>query len=248
VSEVPELAALCGADGEPDLRELYGTLMRSEADEVRRHAATLVERLVAKDAERSPEEDLICRLAKEYPGDVGMFSVYFLNYVRIGAEERHRFIYCAPDEPHAYLSGDAVECMAMSDNVVRAGLTQKHKDVDALLGMLTYKDDLLADLVGSGERVAPHVVKYAPPVQDFVVYEIDGPVPEGLHLEKAAITTCVGGTFTVGFRPVGAEDLCGEGETRHRAELGSSFFSRAGTSLRVEASASGSGRLFVATY
>merc|ERR1712039_1052928 len=111
-------------------------------------------------------------------------------------------------------------------------------DVDALLSMLTYRDDLLPDLVGSGERVAPHVVKYAPPVQDFVVYEIDGPVPEGLHLEKAAITTCVGGAFSVAFQSAGAEQ-CSEGESRHRVELGSSFVSKAGTSLVVEASASG---------
>ncbi len=31
-----------------------------------------------------------------------------------------------------------MECMARSDNVVRAGLTPKYKDVDTLASMLTY--------------------------------------------------------------------------------------------------------------
>jgi mannose-6-phosphate isomerase len=38
---------------------------------------------------------------------------------------------------HAYLSGDIIECMAASDNVVRAGFTPKFKDVDTLISMLS---------------------------------------------------------------------------------------------------------------
>ncbi len=34
--------------------------------------------------------------------------------------------------PHAYLKGNIIECMANSDNVVRAGLTPKFKDVMAM--------------------------------------------------------------------------------------------------------------------
>jgi len=34
-------------------------------------------------------------------------------------------IYLAANVPHAYVSGELVECMATSDNVVRAGLTPK---------------------------------------------------------------------------------------------------------------------------
>lgn len=35
-------------------------------------------------------------------------------------------------------SADIIECMASSDNVVRAGFTPKFKDVDTLTSMLTY--------------------------------------------------------------------------------------------------------------
>lgn len=43
-----------------------------------------------------------------------------------------------PNEPHAYIQGDIVECMINSDNVVRGGLTPKLKDVDTLVSMLDY--------------------------------------------------------------------------------------------------------------
>ena len=44
-----------------------------------------------------------------------------------------------PGEPHAYISGDLVECMANSDNVVRGGLTPKYKDTETLYQMLPYE-------------------------------------------------------------------------------------------------------------
>merc|ERR1719421_2375594 len=43
------------------------------------------------------------------------------------------------DEPHAYISGDCIECMALSDNVIRAALTPKFKDVDELCNSLHYR-------------------------------------------------------------------------------------------------------------
>jgi mannose-6-phosphate isomerase len=36
-------------------------------------------------------------------------------------------IYLAANEPHAYVSGELVEVMATSDNVIRAGLTPKFR-------------------------------------------------------------------------------------------------------------------------
>jgi mannose-6-phosphate isomerase len=44
-----------------------------------------------------------------------------------------------PDEPHAYISGDCIECMANSDNVVRLGLTPKLRDQETLMQMLDFK-------------------------------------------------------------------------------------------------------------
>ena len=43
---------------------------------------------------------------------------------------------CPPGNVHAYLHGVAVEVMATSDNVLRAGLTTKHVDPEELLKVL----------------------------------------------------------------------------------------------------------------
>ena len=40
-----------------------------------------------------------------------------------------------PNEPHAYIYGDLVECMANSDNVIRGGLTPKFKDTETLVSV-----------------------------------------------------------------------------------------------------------------
>jgi mannose-6-phosphate isomerase len=52
--------------------------------------------------------------------------------------KRGEAVVITPNEPHAYISGDLVECMANSDNVVRGGLTPKFKDKDTLYQMLPY--------------------------------------------------------------------------------------------------------------
>lgn len=67
-----------------------------------------------------------------------------------------------------------MECMACSDNVVRAGLTPKFKDVDTLCEMLEYKGG------AKEENIFPcrqdpsdaYVTIYDPPVPDFAVARI----------------------------------------------------------------------------
>lgn len=82
------------------------------------------------------KEQLALRLEKQYPADVGVISSFFFNYVKLKPGEA---LYLGANEPHAYLYGECIECMATSDNVVRAGLTPKFRDVQTLCSMLTYK-------------------------------------------------------------------------------------------------------------
>lgn len=70
---------------------------------------------------------------------------------------------------------DCVECMACSDNTVRAGLTPKFIDVDTLCEMLTYisapaANKLFTPTPFSGD---PHALLYNPPVPDFTVIKIE---------------------------------------------------------------------------
>lgn len=82
------------------------------------------------------KEQLVLLLEKQYPADVGVLAAFFLNHVKLNPGEA---LFLGANEPHAYLSGECIECMATSDNVVRAGLTPKHRDVQTLCSMLTYK-------------------------------------------------------------------------------------------------------------
>ncbi|CAM8941306.1 unnamed protein product [Rhodiola kirilowii] len=107
---------------------------------------------------------LVLRLEEQYPGDVGVISAFFLNYVRLKPGEA---LYIGANEPHAYLSGECVECMATSDNVVRAGLTPKPLDVQTLCSMLTYKQGYPEIL--KGVILNPYTKRYIPPFDEFEV-------------------------------------------------------------------------------
>ena len=62
--------------------------------------------------------------------DRGIFSIYFFNLLHLKKGEG---IYQPAGLPHAYLEGQNVEIMANSDNVLRAGLTDKHIDIAELM-------------------------------------------------------------------------------------------------------------------
>ena len=64
-----------------------------------------------------------------------------------------------------------MECMACSDNVVRAGLTPKFKDVETLCKMLTYLPSSASDRLFPSvtDPDDPCLTVYDPPVPDFAV-------------------------------------------------------------------------------
>ncbi len=80
-----------------------------------------------------PEEAWIDRLLEGCPGDVGALAPLWMNLVEIAPGEA---LYQAPGVLHAYLGGAGVELMADSDNVVRAALTSKSRDLEELLDLL----------------------------------------------------------------------------------------------------------------
>ncbi|XP_042493111.1 mannose-6-phosphate isomerase 1-like isoform X2 [Macadamia integrifolia] len=110
------------------------------------------------------KEQLVLRIEKQYPADIGVMIAFFLNYMNLKPGEA---LYLGPNEAHAYISGDCVECMATSDNVVRAGLTSKYRDVQNLCSMLTYKQGSLEIL--RGVPLNPYTKRYIPPFDEFEV-------------------------------------------------------------------------------
>jgi mannose-6-phosphate isomerase len=73
------------------------------------------------------------KLAAFYPEDPGLVVAALLNLVVLKEGEA---LCLEPCQIHAYLSGVGVEVMGNSDNVLRAGLTPKHIDVQELLEVL----------------------------------------------------------------------------------------------------------------
>jgi mannose-6-phosphate isomerase len=78
---------------------------------------------------------------------------------------------------HAYLSGVGVEVMTASDNVLRGGLTPKRVDVAELLRVLRF--EVLAEPAVKPVRVAPGVVTWPVPVDDFALHRIHLAGPAG---------------------------------------------------------------------
>ncbi|CAJ1056074.1 mannose-6-phosphate isomerase [Xyrichtys novacula] len=122
----------------------------------------------------SSNGDLLLRLHSQYPGDIGCFSIYFLNYVVL---EPGQAMFLGANEPHAYIYGDCIECMACSDNTVRAGLTPKYIDVNTLCEMLNYSPAPTSSKIFPCVQDAsdPCVTLYDPPVPDFTVMRIQVP-------------------------------------------------------------------------
>ncbi|MEQ2213041.1 hypothetical protein XENOCAPTIV_008800 [Xenoophorus captivus] len=122
----------------------------------------------------SSNGDLLLRLHSQYPGDIGCFSIYFLNYMVL---EPGQAMFLGANEPHAYIYGDCIECMACSDNTVRAGLTRKYIDVNTLCEMLNYKPASASSKIFLcvQDPADPCVTLYDPPVPDFTVMKIQVP-------------------------------------------------------------------------
>jgi mannose-6-phosphate isomerase len=108
----------------------------------------------------------ILRLSQQFPDDAGAMSPFFLNYLLIAPGES---FFMAANEPHAYVAGEIIECMACSDNVVRAGLTPKFKDVNNLINMLTYTQGGPSIDAGAPLEREPRILRYTPPVPEFEV-------------------------------------------------------------------------------
>ncbi|XP_015881334.3 mannose-6-phosphate isomerase 1 [Ziziphus jujuba] len=166
------------------LRSVFSKLMSASQEEIIKATSELKIRLHLESQVRqlSDKEMLVLRLEKQYPADIGVISAFFLNYVKLNPGEA---LYLGANEPHAYIFGDCIECMATSDNVVRAGLTPKHRDVKTLCSMLTYKQGYPEIL--QGVPLSPYVMRYLPPFDEFEVDRCN--LPQG---ESAAFPAVPG--------------------------------------------------------
>lgn len=74
-------------------------------------------------------------IAEHHPGDPGVLFPLLLRHLRLHPGQG---LFLPAGQLHCYLHGVAVEVMGNSDNVLRGGLTAKHKDPVELLRILDF--------------------------------------------------------------------------------------------------------------
>ena len=208
----------------PDaLARLFATLFSLQGDEKRRALAILCSVAASRDAEPWLT---VRQLAADYPDDNGLFAPLLLNQLLLQPGEA---MFLSAGTPHAYLQGTALEVMANSDNVLRAGLTPKFIDMPELLANLNFTARAAGTLRLQPERDA-QALHFPVPVDDFAF---------AIHLLSAVAQP---------LAPAGVALLfCIEGEAR-LASADSQLILQPGESCFVTAreapiAASGSGRL-----
>ncbi|KAL9456765.1 hypothetical protein AB3S75_005902 [Citrus x aurantiifolia] len=148
------------------VESIFSQILLSSRDEICEIVSRLKWRLNLEKKKRqlTDKEMLVLRLEGQYPDDAGVLAAFLLNYVKLNRGEA---LCIGANEPHAYIRGECIECMATSDNVVRAGLTSKHRDIQTLLSMLNRRQGFPQIL--KGISLNPYTTRYLPPFEEFEV-------------------------------------------------------------------------------
>ncbi|WP_299997145.1 mannose-6-phosphate isomerase [uncultured Cedecea sp.] len=173
------------------LRLLFTELLAMQGDE-KIHALTRLNQQIKK-CQGEPW-DTLRTIATYYPNDGGLFSPLLLNLIKLIPGEA---MFLFAQTPHAYLEGVGLEIMANSDNVLRAGLTEKYIDINELVANVAFKEKLapqwLTTPVSDGQAL-----HFPVPVDDFAfsVYTLEtaGTV---LPAGSPAILFCISGEVSL---------------------------------------------------
>ncbi|XP_071441570.1 mannose-6-phosphate isomerase isoform X2 [Hetaerina americana] len=181
---------------EAALKACFTELMKCPDERIAVQTNAYISRLSKMDQDLRTKNlaSLFERLHSQFPGDVGCFVIYFLNYIELLPGEA---VFLGPNVPHAYIFGDCIECMACSDNVVRAGLTPKFRDVETLCEMLIYSCGGSVKFTDV-RQLDEHTSVFAPPIEDFAVAKIEMKKSSKYKLkpkESASICIVIQGRF-----------------------------------------------------
>ncbi|MEL0554996.1 mannose-6-phosphate isomerase type 1 [Raoultella sp. BIGb0399] len=135
----------------------------------------------------------ISRLQRDYPGDIGILAPLFLHCITLNPGEA-MFLWAGT--LHAYVSGTAVEVMACSDNVLRAGLTPKNINLAELVKCTVFTQTQAESLkMCAGNVDVTH--RYPIPVEDFQFSVIDRCQQKIIPVTSAQILLVLQGSATL---------------------------------------------------
>jgi mannose-6-phosphate isomerase len=160
--------------------------------------------------DRSQHEELILKLLNTNdPNDRGPIAAIFLNLMKLMVGEA---VFIEPGIPHAYLTGELIESLANSDNVVRAGLTKKFQDHQTLIRLVNHKTPQIERDPANfyNNPSIPFVLR---PIRPNLDQELDGPLESILLSIDGASTLISDGSvlelppLTAAYLPPGSRYL-----------------------------------------
>lgn len=165
LSSEPDFQFLLQTFEQEGYKGLYQRVMTMPQEEVNQVLQPVMERILPLyrngELQKKHEDFWAARavetFCKDGNYDRGIFSIYFFNLLHLKKGEG---IYQPAGLPHAYLEGQNVEIMANSDNVLRAGLTDKHIDIAELMKHVQFTATEPA-IIREGEEAAETVYKSA---------------------------------------------------------------------------------------
>lgn len=172
---------------ETSLATLFSSLLSLQGEEKTRAIDILKAALHGQSGE---PWQTIQEIAVYYPEDSGLFSPLLLNVIELQPGEA---MFLFAETPHAYLRGVALEVMANSDNVLRAGLTPKHIDVAELMANVKFTSRAADSLLTTPEQ-HDHTRIFPVPVDDFAfaIHTLTD-APLTLSPQSATILFCIRG-------------------------------------------------------
>lgn len=169
------------------LSQLFASLLNMQGEE-KSHALAVLKATLA--SQQGEPWETIRFISEFYPDDSGLFSPLLLNVVKLNPGEA---MFLFAETPHAYLKGVALEVMANSDNVLRAGLTPKYIDIPELVANVKFVPKPAAELLTAPEQRGAEL-DFPIPVADFAFSLHDlSTTASTLAQSSAAILFCVEG-------------------------------------------------------
>ncbi len=217
LSSEPDFQFLLQTFEEGGYEGLYSRVMTMEQSEVNAVLEPVMKRMMPlyKNGELQKEHEdfwaarAVDTFCKEGNYDRGIFSIYFFNLLHL---KKGQGIYQPAGLPHAYLEGQNVEIMANSDNVLRAGLTDKHIDIEELMKHVQFTETV-PNILGADEKEKETVYKSA--AEEFELSR--------LQLENGAAQSWQSNGPEIVLLLKGAADFTA-GETRLTLQQGEAAF------------------------
>ncbi|KIJ63160.1 hypothetical protein HYDPIDRAFT_93144 [Hydnomerulius pinastri MD-312] len=159
------------------VKDLLSVLLKAGKAHVEQKVKALVDRYNRGQISHAEGKikPLIMRLNEMYPGDSGVFCAFLLNHFDLKAGNAFSV---AAGEPHAYISGDIIECMATSDNTITAAFSpEKEKDIENFLsGVLVHpttgKTLIQPTMFTPGSTATSGTLLFNPPINELAVMQV----------------------------------------------------------------------------